>query len=581
MKKCTVVFIIFILLLGCSLLFGCSACSNQNQTMVKNDNDLELSYEKIQLINHTAEYDLEYDYISTYFYPNGNVPLIDINSFVASLNGYIDTEKIRYTVNENDNYLTQKWISNNYTYQLKVYWDTNQIWVNNFGYFNITKSIKGTNYSAHNKWIDVTSSNEKSITFNIGSYYFDILYYNQKVLVPLPILNILFCSTNQTNVLYDGEEYHFYYGTPSKELALSMRESKLNNTECPEDVRKASINGLIFTMNYFYGLNEYKGIDFDFKNYMSEKQLADLWSSDYIVYNHAYIEIIQQGLDELHTNLIYPSIYNKLEDNCDIYNEENIGSNWKGYYDSLDELNSNYQNTFEDRHPVRFKGRTAFIKFDSFNVAPNNILYNESGILKNDAWRYDTFYFMLNAMNLIKQQHNIQSIVIDLTTNGGGTLGAMYSALGFLTNKNIKLPSYNTLTNEFRLDYYAIDSDDDGNYNDEDAYTQYNWYILTSKNTFSAANYFVSVAKNMNIATIIGEPTGGGMCSVMPCVLADGTTFRISSNNSLRYHYYNDKTNKNIYQEIESGISPDYKIDREKFYDLSYLDEFISFIETT
>lgn len=561
---------LFITLITFILMFTCFACNNNSQTTQgENDNDLELVFKQIPLINNCVEYDLQYDYMSTYFYPNGNVPLIDINNFVATLDGFID---------ESNNYLMQRWFSDNYTYQLYIDWNSNKIFVNDIDYFNITKNINGTDYSAHNKWVDSKASNEKSVTFNIGNYYFDILYYNQKVLVPLPILNVLFCSTNQTNLLYNGEEYHFYYGFPSRELALSMRKSKLNNAECPEDVRRASINGLIFTMNYFYGLNEYKDIDFDFKNYMSESQLKDLWSNDYNVYNRAYTQIIQQGLDELHTNLLYPSVFNNLEDDCNIYGEENIGKHWKEFYSSSDELIANYRNTFQDIKPVRINGTTAFIKFDSFNVAPNNVLYDENDKLKADAWQYDTFYFMLHSMDIIKQQNNIENIVIDLTTNGGGTLGAMYSAVGFLTNDNIKLPSYNTLTEEFRLDYYAIDSDNDGDYKDNDAYTQYNWYILTSHNTFSAANYFTSVAKNMGIATIIGEKTGGGMCSVMPCVLLDGTTFRMSSNNSLRYHYYDNESNQNIYYEIESGITPDHEIDRENFYDLSYLDEFIASI---
>ena len=570
MKKFLVIFMTFI------LLFCCSACSDNNETTAMNDNNLNLSYKKIPLINHSVEYDLQNDYIATYFYQNGNVPLIDINNFVASLNGFIDVEKINYVIDKSNNYLIQRWFSDNYTYQLKIYWDSNTIFVNDINYFNITKNIKGINYSAHNKWIDCTASNKKSVTFNAGNYYFDILYYNQKVLVPLPILNVLFCSMNQTNLLYNGEEYHFYYGIPSKELSLSMRESKLNNSKCPDDVRQASINGLIFTMNYFYGLNEYKDIDFDFKNYISAQQLSDLWSNDYLVYNSAYMEIIQQGLDELHTNLSYPSVYNNLEDVFDIYNNENIGKNWNDFYTSFNELEMNYSNTFKEKIPVRFDGKTAFIKFDNFETAPDNVLYDENGNLKHDAWENDTFYFMLNAMDIIKKQNNIENIVVDLTTNGGGNLGAMYSAVGFLTNDNINLPSYNTLTKEFRLDYYAIDSDDDGDYKDKDAYTQYNWYILTSRNTFSAANYFASVAKNMGIATVIGEKTGGGMCSVMPCILLDGTTFRISSNNSLRYHYYDDESNQNIYYEIESGIAPDYEIDRENFYDLSYLDKFIT-----
>lgn len=406
----------FIALITFILLVTCFACNNNSQTTQgENDNDLELVFKQIPLVNNCVEYDLQYNYMSTYFYPNGNVPLIDINNFVATLDGFIDVKKIRYIVDESNNYLMQRWFSDNYTYQLYIYWNSNKIFVNDIDYFNITKNINGTDYSAHNKWVDSKASNEKSVTFNIGNYYFDILYYNQKVLVPLPILNVLFCSTNQTNLLYNGEEYHFYYGSPSKELALSMRRSILNNTECPEDVRQASINGLIFTMNYFYGLNEYKDIDFDFKNYMSESQLKDLWSNDYNVYNRAYTQIIQQGLDELHTNLSYPSVYNNLEDDCNIYGEENIGKHWKEFYSSSDELIANYRNTFQDIKPVRINGTTAFIKFDSFNVAPNNVLYDENDKLKADAWQYDTFYFMLHSMDIIKQQNNIENIVIDLT----------------------------------------------------------------------------------------------------------------------------------------------------------------------
>ena len=124
------------------------------------------------------------------------MPLIDINNFVVSLNGFIDVEKIRYSIDESNNYLMQRWVSGNYAYQLYVYWDSNTIFVNDIDYFNITENIKGTDYGAHKKWADCAVSNKKPVTFNVGNYYFDILYYNQKVLVPLPILNVLFCSTN-------------------------------------------------------------------------------------------------------------------------------------------------------------------------------------------------------------------------------------------------------------------------------------------------------------------------------------------------------------------------------------------------
>lgn len=568
-KLLSVLFSIIFVLLCCS-------CDRSSKDTGVDDDDKELVSRQIHLVNNCSEYELTHNYINTYFYRDGNVPLIDVNTFVVSLDGFIDAEKIDYAIDESNNCLTQQWVSESYIYKMTVCWGSDQIRVNDFGYFYLTNDMKGINYGAHNKWVDADVSNEKSVIFNLGNYYFDILYYQKKVLVPLPVLNLLFCSTNQTTLLYNGEEYHFYYGDPSDELVLLMRQSKLNGTECPTDVRQATINGLLFTMDYFYGLKDSKNINHGFKSYLTKNQLDNLWDNDCAVYNAAYIQIFQRKLDELHTNLLYPSVYNSLDDKFDIFAENNIGEHWSDYYTSEKELENNYMNKLGEESAVRYEGNTAFIKFDSFSVASNDILFDKSGNLKSDAWKYDTFYFMLNAMTSIRKRHEIENIVIDLTTNGGGVLGAMYSAIGFLTDEDIVLPRYDTLTKEFRIDYYAIDSDDDGDYEDNDAYTQYNWYILTSKNTFSAANYFVSVAKNMGIATIIGEHTGGGMCSVMYSVLADGTAYRFSSNNTMRFHYYDKESNKNIYAQIESGISPDYEIDREYFYDLAYLNDFIS-----
>lgn len=564
----------FILLVVICLSFCCSCNVNSSKKSV-NDDDKELVYKRISLINNCDEYELENKYIKTYFYENGNVPLADVNEFVASLDGFIDVEKIWYTVDEANNCLTQMRFSGNYTYKMEVFWDSDEIRVNDFGYFYVTKKISGTDYGAHHKWLDVDSANEKSVTFNLGDYNFDILYYRKKVLIPVHILNLLFCSTNQANLFYNGESYQFYFQNPSDEIIASMRQSKLNGTECPDDVRNATVNNLMFTMDYFYGLADQKDINRGFENYLTTSQLNALRSTNCSVYNAAYLQIFQKKLDELHTNLIFPSVYNDIDDSFDIFSEDNIGERWKEYYTSLAELKTDYSNKLGEYSAVRFNGKTAFVKFNSFRVAPNDVLYDKSGNLKENAWEYDTFYFMLYAMKMIKNHGGVENVVLDLTTNGGGTLGAMYSALGFLTNEDIVLPSYDTLTKEFRLDYYAIDSDDDGDFYDRDGYTQYDWYILASKNTFSAANYFTSVAKNMNIATIIGEKSGGGMCSVMYSVLPDGTGYRFSSPDTARYHYYDRDSRKNIYKQIEYGITPQYKLDREYFYDLSYLNEFV------
>lgn len=65
------------------------------------------------------------------------------------------------------------------------------------------------------------------------------------------------------------------------------------------------------------------------------------------------------------------------------------------------------------------------------------------------------------------------------------------------------------------------------------------------------------------------------MCSVMYSVLADGTAYRFSSNETSRYQYYDKESGKNIYQQIESGIRPNFELDRKYFYDLTYINNFI------
>ncbi|SYV90216.1 transmembrane protein and tail specific protease [Metamycoplasma alkalescens] len=84
-------------------------------------------------------------------------------------------------------------------------------------------------------------------------------------------------------------------------------------------------------------------------------------------------------------------------------------------------------------------------------------------------------------------------------------------------------------------------------------------------NSFSAANQLTSIVKEMGIAKIIGQKSGGGMSAIMPIVLNDGTTITISSPNNAVHGENN--------QEIESGIEPDIKLDYKDFYNDAAIDQ--------
>ena len=118
-----------------------------------------------------------------------------------------------------------------------------------------------------------------------------------------------------------------------------------------------------------------------------------------------------------------------------------------------------------------------------------------------------------------------------------------------------------------------VDTDGDGDYTDAYAYDMYDWYVLTSPLTFSAANFFASIVQDVGIATVVGERSGGGTCSVFTLVLPDGTTANISGSRTvLQSPVYEGGVVVGA-ELVESGIAPDIALERQYFYnDASLVD---------
>ena len=194
---------------------------------------------------------------------------------------------------------------------------------------------------------------------------------------------------------------------------------------------------------------------------------------------------------------------------------------------------------------------------------------NKDGSIKFDAWNYDSFYFMKEMMANIKQYPEVTDIIIDLSTNGGGNLAALEKVMGFLTDKPVKFSICDSLDQSSTVWNFEVDVDNDGIY-DNDAYENYNWHLLTGINTFSAANLMVGLFRQMKLGDVIGQKSGGGMCAVLPTVLADGTGIAISSPYCLQYLEI-DNDGKYEFSDIEGGFEPDIKVPYDFFYNDQYL----------
>lgn len=426
----------------------------------------------------------------------------------------------------------------------------------------------------------------QSATFDLGKYGFDVVYYDSQLLLPFCIANLLFCSTNLYNVYFNGEAY---YGQLQSEISgmsaeewAKIRTCAWNGSEATEEMRLTTVNFLNFALDCFYGLKDYKNIGSFGEDVVKEELKTALLSGDAATHNQAYIDLFQKTLSEMHTTLISPSFFAETDVQFDL-SGENAGPAMNAYMALFNELSTSliYSVGQAVEMPdgsmglsipaVRFEDDTAIVMLSSFTVGANDLIYNDDGTPSDNAHQYDTFYFMKHAMQKIEEYSKtggteIKNVVLDFTTNSGGSLAAMVGTLGFLTDEPIPYTYGNLITNKNTAEYYLVDTDGDGDYNDTDAYDMYEWYVLTSPLTFSAANFFASIVKDMGVATVIGEQSGGGTCSVFTLVLPDGTTVNISGSQTvLQAPEYTQGVIAGG-KLVESGITPDIALDRQYFY---------------
>lgn len=532
----------------------------------KEDN-ITYKKEKVEFVNLASDYyTLEHDYIDTYYVGDSNIKYADLGGFIKSLDGFYDAKVFKKLVSGFRN-LYSVYVYANVGGRIKfigctVDWQNNTITISDPIFFNIIKQNSSIDFSAHLKDIGSETEGNTKITYNLSDYGFDIFYKDGKCLIPVSILNTIFCSNSYFNIYNDGEKYYgVYYDLTAlpQDTRLDLKTCSLNTKEQTEELRLETYNQLRFVIDYFYGLKELKGIDSkDLEPYKDRFLSLDPEEN-----KQAYYDYFVPHLNELHTRIGSYSFYAGTSFDTGNWNLDTAGEarvNYRQVQNTLEPMAQEFYSGSANE-AVKISGETALLYFSTFQTGSNEELSRE------DAYKYDTYAFMQYAMDQIKDK-NIKNVVVDMSLNGGGNVGALFRALGFLSNDPIDVYQKNFANGTTNLSKLTVDTNGDNKYDENDGYEEYNWYVLASLNTFSAANSFTARAKALG-AKVIGQKTGGGMCSVLPIVLADTTTIEISSNNAEIIKIGDD------FQYIENGITPDIEIPYSKFYDMEYLDSVI------
>lgn len=355
-----------------------------------------------------------------------------------------------------------------------------------------------------------------------------------------------------------------------KTLRINLDETYFGKKTRSQEVADFTYQELRFAFYELYGNTKNDAVK-DFDNFIKDQEYKDdLLSLDASVYDDAMSQLLLRGVDDAHTTIQYPSIFDKPTlANTNYYSGKYEGER-RGYITNTLLSNQTNRENAGLSEGLDITNRTAFITFDKFEFTLSIKGFNEyKGTNPND-YADNPMELMASSFNKIKE-NEIDNVVIDLTCNGGGLVTCMSYLLAYFT-KDPAIVGHLKLNDAIIDFHYLADLDQDGVYaSDTDSFEgKYNFYILTSSASFSCANHLPTLCRNLNCAKIIGEKTAGGSCIISYIGNSSGYIYHSSSEwTSLLLENGQYVTNDN-------GVEPDIAIDASHFYDHEYIDQLLS-----
>ncbi len=423
------------------------------------------------------------------------------------------------------------------------------------------------------------------LELNLGSYGIDLPIRDGKYLIPLQTLSDIFVAPVFLNSLYFNGKSVIIASDLSANGDQKSRELYYQGErgERSAELTKFGYSELCLMLDNLYGLKDHKEIS------SFDKLFQTVGSSsvpDRAIVQDQSLKSYLLGSSVLTADkAIYTLIGDFLDDNhSKWFNFSYLTGEHEGYAPNgkARERLAEYFKQYTDARKVFYpdgvpryeeKNDTAFITFDSFEMAVNNLdEYYTTPIDKLPE--NDTIALMMYAHDKITRENSpIKNVVIDLSCNRGGAADtAVFVISWFLEVADVSFK--NTMTGACCTTSYRCDANRDHEFDEKDTLGDRKLFCLTSPVSFSCGNFVPSAFRESEKVTLLGRTSAGGACIVQPVSSAWGTCFRISG--SMRLAYMKNGS----YYDIDQGAEPDYTISSpENYYDRENLVNFINSIK--
>lgn len=476
--------------------------------------------------------------IELYFVDEGTIPYVDIETFINMVDGAILADELTFTPTGEDkleiSYTVEYLDDDEVTtiteeYTCLIDFTLNTVTMNNYDFMN---NYQGGISSSIDLGFDYTSFDEQlgnEIVFDLGAYNFDLIIEEDEYLMPFHMANLLFLGETYYNALYNGDmiyggdSYALMDGRDSEQVSL-INTSSLNDETIQDDMKYATYNFLAFAFDNFYGLKDYNGVE-TYYDILDVKIEGYLDSADGDFYDDIFS--FSYYHDELHTRHGFPGYYEAPYEMGLSIND--LGTKSAAYYNAYWDM-----------------GDAVVEKWGSEDDIPEYTLLNSETIAVVHITGFDFDTPELFRATLEKLPATVTDVVVDVSYNGGGIGGAAWAVISCMTDGEFYVHYQNPLDGS-RVTY--------GMTSTNEAYT-YNFYVLTSAVSFSAANQFPAMAKEVGIP-VLGQQSSGGTCSLTMIVTPDGSSITMSSNNAISTRIGNEVDGYS-YELVEGGIPVDY-----------------------